>query len=493
MKKMTTLFTFLSTIIFFSPTYAQNTLDKVQVKEQMDIYFGAGKFDLDRETVPQLQKVARLYQNNPLVTVLITAYIDDQGNSQSNFGLADRRAFAIKNFLLSEGVSTNALLISTYSPTENDADMGRKSNQRATVGVYEPTPEKMRMIERERELIAKREREAIAEKEHELLAIKEREAAAERERQLVAKREREAIAEKERELLAIKQREAAAEREREAIARREREAIAAKERELMARKEKGTGTVARRETITEKTYIPTENTERTVERVVEKSAPVVTVESKGIEDNRPYLQGIIRNSETNEPVKAQIFVTHQNGKVDSAYTDNNGAYKLPAMMNEEVVIDVFAKGYFYASQDVVVERNLAQKIEVQPVRVGNIATITNVYFVGDEATLLKSSDKEMAKILRFMRLNRGITIEIGGHVNAPGVEPKKLPKVEFDLSTNRAKTIRSFLMNNGFAENKIMARGYGNSKMRYPDPTTDQQEQLNRRVEIKILDSNQGE
>jgi OmpA-OmpF porin, OOP family len=113
-----------------------------------------------------------------------------------------------------------------------------------------------------------------------------------------------------------------------------------------------------------------------------------------------------------------------------------------------------------------------------------------LYFVGNEATLLKSSDTEMAKILRFMRLNEDITIEIAGHVNAPGVEPKKLPKEEFNISTRRATAIRNFLIHNGFSKEKITGKGYGNSQMKYPEPTTERQEELNRRVEIKVLGVN---
>jgi outer membrane protein OmpA-like peptidoglycan-associated protein len=135
-----------------------------------------------------------------------------------------------------------------------------------------------------------------------------------------------------------------------------------------------------------------------------------------------------------------------------------------------------------------VKSNLVQKIDLQPVQVGSIATISNLYFVGDEATLLKSSDFELAKILRFMQLNKDIKIEIAGHVNAPGVEPNKLPKDEFDLSTNRANTIRNFLIDHQFSENKITAKGYGNALMRYPEPISERQEELNRRVEIKVLE-----
>ena len=215
--------------------------------------------------------------------------------------------------------------------------------------------------------------------------------------------------------------------------------------------------------------------------------PKVVETLKIVEDAKPYLQGVIENSDTKTGILAMIFVRHLDNKVDSFMTQNDGTYKFLCAFDEIVTIDVFAKGFFYNSQDVVIKPNQAQRVSLQPLQVGRVASITNLYFVGNEATLLTSSDVELAKILRFMNLNKDISVEIAGHVNAPGVDPKKLPKDEFNISTKRALTIRKFLIKNGFSEEKISSKGYGNSQMKYPEPTTERQEELNRRVEIKVL------
>ncbi len=241
--------------------------------------------------------------------------------------------------------------------------------------------------------------------------------------------------------------------------------------------------VVEKQVIVEKPVIQTQVVEKIVSIPTKSEAEPPTV----VEEARPYLQGVIQNSDTREVVRALIFVRHLNGTVDSLMTENNGTFKLLCAADEPVTIDVFAKGYFYGSQNVIASRNVAHKIELQPLQIGSIAAITNLYFEGDAAILLKSSDVELAKILRFMQLNKDISIEIAGHVNAPGVNPKKLPKVEFDLSINRAIAIRNFLIAHHFSDEKITAKGYGNSQMRYPEPINERQEELNRRVEIKIL------
>jgi outer membrane protein OmpA-like peptidoglycan-associated protein len=401
---MKTYYKILAALFFLTPTmpsFAQNALENLRLAEQVNIYFESSKYTLTDQASGQLQEVVAKYKNNTALKMRITAHTDGQGNQQDNYVLSDKRANAVKYYFISKGVPPDAMVASTFGKdkplADNDTENGRKMNRRATVEIYEPAPEKVKIVEKQ----------VIVEKPVTQAPLVEKMADS-----------------------------------------------APKSREI---------------------------------------EPKPVEEVKIIEDTKPYLQGVIQNSNTRAGVQAMVFVRHLNGKVDSLLTENNGTFKLLCAYDEPVTIDVFAKGYFYNSENVIVQRNAAQNIELQPLQIGSIATISNLYFEGDAATLLKSSDTEMAKILRFMQLNKNIKIEIAGHVNAPGVDPKKLPKEEFDLSTDRAITIRNFLIDNGFSQEKIAAKGYGNSQMRYPEPTSERQEELNRRVEIKVLDINKSD
>jgi outer membrane protein OmpA-like peptidoglycan-associated protein len=389
MKNYFKYISFFFSLAFALPCQAQNVLDNLQLQEQIEIYFESSKFNLTDEATQQLQQAVKKYKENTALKLRITAHTDGQGTSQSNYILADKRANAVKYFMISKGVPTDALVASTFGQdkpkADNDSEYGRKLNRRATVEIYEPAPEKVKVVEKQ--------------------------------------------------------------------------------------------------VVVEKPVIQTQ----TIEKVVEvPTKPTIQVDNF-LEDAKPFLKGVVRNGETGTPVQSTIYVKHANGKVDELISEENGTFKLLCVFDEPVTIDVFAKGYFYGSQDAIISRNTIQKIELQPVKVGNVATISNLYFEGDASTLLKTSDAELAKILRFMQLNQGIQIEIAGHVNAPGVDPEALPQEEFDLSTDRANTIRNFLIDHGFSSQKITAKGYGNSMMRYPEPTSERQEELNRRVEIKIL------
>ena len=439
MRKSYKLFTLLFLLASTVPTYAQNVLDNLRLAEKMDIYFEISKFHLTQEVVNQLQQVVAKYKQNNSLKIRITAHTDGQGSQQANYILSDKRANAVKYFFIGQGIPPDVLVASTFGKdkpmADNDTQDGRKMNRRASVEIYEPAPAVIKIVEKP--VIQIQTVEKIVEKP----VIVEKQVIVEK--PVIQIQTVEKIVEK--------------------------------------------PVVVEKQVVVEKSFNESSSFERMFTNNAEVTKKSVSETPKVMEETKPFLQGVIQNRDTKTGVSAMIFVKHLNGKVDSLTTANDGTYKLLCAFDEIVTIDVFAKGYFYNSQDVVIKPNAAQKVGLQPLQVGSVATISNLYFVGNEATLLTSSDVELAKILRFMNLNQNITIEIAGHVNAPGVDPKKLPKEEFNISTKRALTIRKFLIKNGFSEEQISGKGYGNSQMRYPDPINEQQEELNRRVEIKVL------
>ena len=52
---------------------------------------------------------------------------------------------------------------------------------------------------------------------------------------------------------------------------------------------------------------------------------------------------------------------------------------------------------------------------------------------------------------------------------------------------NRARMVYDYLVREGTPEHRLQYNGYGNWEMRFPHATTEQQQALNRRVEIRIL------
>ena len=70
------------------------------------------------------------------------------------------------------------------------------------------------------------------------------------------------------------------------------------------------------------------------------------------------------------------------------------------------------------------------------------------------------------------------------NVNGPTYKNTK----EFiELSTGRAKAVYDFLLVNDIEPERLSYKGYGNSKMLFPEPKNKDQSEANRRVEVQIL------
>ena len=83
-----------------------------------------------------------------------------------------------------------------------------------------------------------------------------------------------------------------------------------------------------------------------------------------------------------------------------------------------------------------------------------------------------------------MEKNPNVTIQINGHVNAPR---QKNTHGAQKMSTERAKALRDYLIENEIPKKRVKYKGFGNTQMIYPIPNSHEEERANRRVEIEIL------
>jgi outer membrane protein OmpA-like peptidoglycan-associated protein len=120
----------------------------------------------------------------------------------------------------------------------------------------------------------------------------------------------------------------------------------------------------------------------------------------------------------------------------------------------------------------------------QPLQVDSVFDFSQIYFEGNTAVFLPGSEHALMALVELMKANPGLKIEIQGHVNGPRQKNTK----EFRrLSEDRAWEIKRYLMVNEIKKSRIVAEGYGNTQMLFPDPQSPQEGEKNRRVEIKIL------
>ena len=108
---------------------------------------------------------------------------------------------------------------------------------------------------------------------------------------------------------------------------------------------------------------------------------------------------------------------------------------------------------------------------------------TKIEFEDNSAEILSAMHADLNNVINFLVDHPEFRLRISGHTDRHGN-----PAANMKLSQDRANSIRSYLTKNGFVEEgRIEAIGYGDTKPIVPEEKTDQDRQINRRVEFELL------
>ena len=108
--------------------------------------------------------------------------------------------------------------------------------------------------------------------------------------------------------------------------------------------------------------------------------------------------------------------------------------------------------------------------------------LDNCTFETGKATLQPEAYKVVDELAEYLKRKEDERIEVGGHTDNVGK-----PDANQILSTNRANTVRAYLLTKGIAPDRVTAKGYGSS-IPVAENTTAEGRGLNRRTEVKILE-----
>jgi outer membrane protein OmpA-like peptidoglycan-associated protein len=116
-----------------------------------------------------------------------------------------------------------------------------------------------------------------------------------------------------------------------------------------------------------------------------------------------------------------------------------------------------------------------------------MVSLPNVQFYTNSRVLLPSSVSDLQKLAEYLIKNMDLTATIFGHTDNVGN-----PEVNLKLSQERAESVKQFLMNLGIESKRLNAVGMGASKPK-GDNSTEEGRMLNRRVEVKLVESEKTE
>jgi outer membrane protein OmpA-like peptidoglycan-associated protein len=201
------------------------------------------------------------------------------------------------------------------------------------------------------------------------------------------------------------------------------------------------------------------------------------------------ITGRVLNAKTQQPLPAMIrFDDLSTGKEvgEARVNPRTGEYKIALPAGKNYGYHAAASGYLSVNENLEL-MNLQEYGEMKkdlllvPIAIGESIQLKNVFFVQSKAELRSESYPELDRLVKILRDNPTIEIELRGHTDSRGSAVANL-----DLSEKRVAAVRQYLVVKGISMKRITGKGFGGSMPIAPS-TTEENRQLNRRVEFKIV------
>jgi outer membrane protein OmpA-like peptidoglycan-associated protein len=211
----------------------------------------------------------------------------------------------------------------------------------------------------------------------------------------------------------------------------------------------------------------------------EKPLPVVLV------------SGNVFNAKTGLPLSASLqYETLPDGTVagNAVSEATTGAFKIVLPYDKNYSIHATADKFFAQSENLNLDslvkagyKEIHKDLYLVPIEIGAVVRLNNVFFDFDKWELRPESFIELDRVVKLLTENPAIEIEMSAHTDSRGNDD-----YNFKLSDNRARSVMEYILSKGIEPKRIASKGYGETKP-FTDNNTDENRQLNRRVEFTIL------
>lgn len=118
---------------------------------------------------------------------------------------------------------------------------------------------------------------------------------------------------------------------------------------------------------------------------------------------------------------------------------------------------------------------------MQPIEANAIIVLKNIFFDVNKYDLKNESLVELGNVVRLLKENPGLKIQINGHTDDVGKSADNLK-----LSNDRAQTVVKYLTSNGIDAKRLSFKGFGVTQP-VANNKTEQGRAQNRRTELKVV------
>ncbi len=226
------------------------------------------------------------------------------------------------------------------------------------------------------------------------------------------------------------------------------------------------------------------------------------------------MKGLVKDDAGNALEGAKVKLTGTDGTILEKITLKDGTFKFDLKPNVDYII-LGSKDNYLNGKSKETTKGLNQdkqfsiEISLTKVVLEKSIELPNIEYDFNSANLREESKVSLDKLVETLSDNTNISIELGSHTDFRGTDEANIL-----LSQKRAESVVTYLISKGIAADRMVAKGYGESKPNVVKPeiaakfsflkegtlldeafiisltSTDEQEiahQINRRTEFKIL------
>lgn len=212
------------------------------------------------------------------------------------------------------------------------------------------------------------------------------------------------------------------------------------------------------------------------------------------EKNPPtfHLYGIAHEKGDSDPISGVIVeVTNATTKeVIRMVSDANGNFELKLASETEYLLYCTKSGCFSRTDHISTKglhysEDFFADFEVEPIVIDQPIVLENIYYDYNKWNIRPDAALELDKLVRILKDNPAIDIEMGSHTDARGSDHYNLV-----LSDKRAYAAVRYLISQGIDPKRLTYKGYGET-VHVNDcnngvPCTEEAHQKNRRTEFKV-------
>ncbi len=223
-----------------------------------------------------------------------------------------------------------------------------------------------------------------------------------------------------------------------------------------------------------------------------------------------YLEGVTMTHDDNDSLKilpkVNVQLLDYNGiELDNATTSDDGKFLFRVYEHEHYNLVAKKEGgsqkYLITRQpfttvgksadrdtltQLVTEVRFDTLMVLEKLEKDKIFVMENIYYDLDRYEIRDDAALELDKLVTILKDNPEIKIELSSHT-----DDRQTDQYNLRLSERRARAAVDYIATQGIDQTRMIARGYGESKLLIPNATTEEQHQVNRRTEFKIIDVGQ--